>query len=259
MEIKTALDTAHLFHSKMIKPNEEEFFKSIEFDTSVSKKYKKKYIIGIDEVGTGSLAGPVFATACIVNLGDISNARLKYFHAKTEHLIYPTDSKRFSEYERSLLMFFMNRFVVASGTGMATVTEINELNDMVRCRQLAWERALSLLSMSWPRLNESLILSDAFAIDFKGLPNENIVKGDSLSVTIGCASILAKVSRDAYMCNLHKLFPDYDWQNNKGYTSDSQMKALESKGPTIHHRVNFRNVKAAIDTFYNSKVENSSV
>lgn len=237
----------------MIKPNEKEFFESIKFDLSYLKKHKKQYVVGIDEVGTGSLAGPVFATASILNLGDVDNARLKYYYAKKEHLIYPTDSKRFSEYERSLLLTFMHRFVVAAGTGMSTSTEINELNDMTKCRQLAWERALTMLFLSWPKKDECVILSDAFAIDYKGIPNENIIKGDSKSVSIGSASILAKVSRDAYMCNLHKLFPDYDWMHNKGYTSPSHMKAIETKGPTIHHRVNFRNVKESINKFYNKE------
>lgn len=240
----------------MIKPSEEEFFSIIKNDKLAAKKATKKYIIGIDEVGTGSLAGPVFAAACIVNLNDVDNARLKYYHAKKEHLLYPIDSKRFSEYERSLLLYFMNRFVVASGIGMATVSEINEHNDMVKCRELAWERALTMLTLSFQKTTDCLILSDAFPINWKGIANENIIKGDSKSVSIGCASILAKVSRDAYMCNLHRLFPEYDWLHNKGYTATSHIDALVKNGPTIHHRTNFANVKEAISKYNENRIGN---
>ena len=175
---------------------------------------------GVDEAGRGPLAGPVVAAAVILPPG----------------LVIPgvDDSKKLSEKKREALFDTICREAVAYGIGIATVEEIE------RCNILgANDRAMS-------RAVEALHGQAGFAlIDGNHLPPmmpvaaETLVKGDAKSASVAAASILAKVTRDRYMCEADGIYPGYDFAKNKGYGTKSHMEGIRSLGLTPIHRKTF--------------------
>jgi ribonuclease HII len=176
-------------------------------------------ICGVDEVGRGPLAGPVVAAAVILNLQN-----------------YPrglNDSKQLSEEDREALFPRIMELAVAVGVGEASVDEI----DLVNIRQathLAMARAVRALNVA-----AQFALVDGN--DAPALPCrcETIVKGDSVSLSIAAASIVAKVTRDRMMTALHEQHPYYGWRANKGYGTPEHLSGLKRHGATVHHRKSF--------------------
>ena len=179
-------------------------------------------IAGVDEVGRGPLAGPV--TACVVVL-DMSRI--------PEGL---NDSKKLSAKRRESLAEAILACAEVS-VASASVEEIDELN-ILRASHLAMERAVAGL----------LTPPDHCLIDGNLIPKgltvsaEAIVKGDSKSVSISAASIVAKIRRDYVMSALAQQYPGYGWETNAGYPSKSHRLALQNLGVTPHHRRSFKPV-----------------
>ncbi len=184
------------------------------------EKYKEyEYICGIDEVGRGPLAGPVVAGAVIL--------------PRDCRILYVNDSKQLSEKKREELYDVIMKEAVACAVGYATPERIDEINIL----QATYEAMREAVGKLNPR--PDILLNDAVKIPGIPIPQVPIVKGDAKSITIGAASIIAKVTRDRLMREYDKVFPQFDFAGNKGYGSAAHLEALRKHGPTPIHRRSF--------------------
>ncbi|MBN8685180.1 MAG: ribonuclease HII [Chitinophagales bacterium] len=176
---------------------------------------------GCDEAGRGCLAGPVFAAAVILPPD--------FYHEDLN------DSKQMSLAARERLREVIEREALAWSVQAVSVDEIDKIN-ILKASMLGMHRAL--LDLNHP---PGLILVDGNRfIPFQKIPHQCMVKGDGKYAAIAAASVLAKTHRDAYMLALHTQFPQYDWQQNKGYPTEAHREAIRQHGPCIHHRRSFR-------------------
>lgn len=178
-------------------------------------------VCGIDEAGCAPLAGPVVAAAVVLPAG-----------AKPRALRGLTDSKLLSAESREHFYEIIHR-MASVGVGMASVDEIDSLN-IHHADMLAMRRAFDALP---ERPAHALV-------DGRSRPSlecrvETLVKGDRRSLSVAAASVVAKVTRDRIMHALAESFPDYGWQTNVGYGTDTHYLGLLRKGPTVHHRRSF--------------------
>jgi len=179
-------------------------------------------VAGVDEVGRGPLAGPVMAAAVILNPDDIPDGLddSKKLSAKKREAVYPQ---------------IIARAIVSIGS--ASVEEIDSIN-ILQASHLAMVRAVQGLS----ERPDNLLIDGRMLPKGLNLPAIGIVKGDTKSLSIAAASIVAKIRRDALMVGLAQQHPGYGWETNKGYGSKSHISALQKLGPTPHHRRSFRPV-----------------
>ncbi len=178
-----------------------------------------EFICGIDEVGRGPLAGPVVAGAVIL--------------PKDCDILYINDSKQLSEKKREELYDVIMEKAVACGIGYATPERIDEIN-ILRATYEAMRDAITSLGVK-----PDILLNDAVTIPGVDMKQVPIIKGDAKSISIGAASIIAKVTRDRLMVQYDSVFPEYDFAGNKGYGSASHIEALKKYGPTPIHRRSF--------------------
>ena len=176
-------------------------------------------ICGVDEAGRGPLAGPVCAAAVILPKG----------------LEIPglTDSKKLTDKKRRELFPVIKEQAIAYGIGLASHDEIDEIN-ILQATYLAMERALAQLTVK----PDIALIDGNRAKDF-GLPVRTVVKGDSLSMNIAAASILAKVTRDDLMLELAEKYPEYGFEVHKGYGTKAHYEALRAHGASEIHRKTF--------------------
>lgn len=180
-------------------------------------------IAGCDEVGRGSLAGPVVAAAVILPPGKYS------FLIK--------DSKKLSAKQRIELSAIIQEESMDWAIGSATPEEIDELN-IVNASHLAMHRAIKQLS-----LKPALLLIDGNQfIAYPGIEHTCIIKGDERVNAIAAASIIAKVYRDRYMQELASYVLGYNWEVNMGYPTQEHYQAIYDLGVSFHHRKSFRQV-----------------
>jgi ribonuclease HII len=175
---------------------------------------------GCDEAGRGCYAGPVFAAAVILPID--------FFHPLLN------DSKQVSAENRYTLRTVIEKEAIAFAVACIHVEEIDSIN-ILKASFKAMHLALEKLSVR-PQL---LLIDGNRFTPYKKTPYRCIIKGDGLYASIAAASILAKTYRDDYMVQLHELFPQYHWQNNKGYGTEQHRKAIEEFGLCIHHRKSF--------------------
>ena len=188
-----------------------------------------RLIAGIDEVGRGTIAGPVFAAAVILPL-----------EANISWLSLVRDSKQLSPRRREFLFKLIQQTNVAMGIGVVPHTDIDE-RGIVKATQLAMSRAIDQLPFT-----PDFLLIDALALPEVSLPQRSIVHGDQLSLSIACASIVAKVSRDRYMVELDGLYPHYGLARHKGYATKQHLLCLRQLGPCPIHRQSFAPVRRLI-------------
>ena len=176
-------------------------------------------ICGVDEAGRGPLAGPVCAAAVIL----------------PDHLEIPglNDSKKLTDKKRRELFPIIQEQAIAYGIGLASQQEIDEIN-ILQATFLAMQRALDQLSVK-----PDLALIDGNREKDFGLPVKTVVKGDSLSMNIAAASILAKVTRDDLMVQLAEEYPQYGFEIHKGYGTKAHYAALTEHGASPIHRMSF--------------------
>ncbi len=186
----------------------------------------KNYIAGADEVGRGPLAGPVVATAVIM--------------PKDCYIEGVTDSKKISEKKRKQLKKEIEQKALSIVTVFISEEEIDKIN-IYEASRLAMTKAIAGLV---PK--PDIVFSDAMPlhIDIENLP---IIKGDQLSFSIGCASIIAKVIRDEYMDILDKKYPGYGLSKHKGYPTKAHLEALESLGVLPIHRLTYAPVAKQLE------------
>ena len=186
--------------------------------------YEKEYescglVCGIDEVGRGPLAGPVVAGAVIL--------------PKDCRILYINDSKQLSEKKREELYDVIMEQAAACAVGYAAPERIDEIN-ILQATYEAMREAIGKL-----KLQPDILLNDAVRIPGISMRQVPIIKGDAKSISIGAASIIAKVTRDRLMVEYDKVYPEYDFAGNKGYGSAAHIAALKKYGPTPIHRKSF--------------------
>lgn len=184
------------------------------------KKYDYcQYICGIDEVGRGPLAGPVVAGAVILEKGS--------------RILYINDSKKLSEKKREELFKVISSEAVSVGIGIASPERIDEIN-ILQATYEAMRMAIANLSVV-----PEILLNDAVTIPLVDIKQVPIVKGDAKSISIGAASIMAKVTRDHMMMEYDEIYPQYKFAKNKGYGTKEHIEALKEYGPCEIHRRSF--------------------
>ena len=188
-------------------------------------------VCGLDEVGRGPLAGPVVAAAVVLpRQGDPDFALVQ------QQLVGLTDSKQLTERQRERFAALIPQVARAWAIAELSPAEIDRLN-ILRASQEAMKQALAKVRR---KLNPDILLVDGH-LKLPGIrkPQEALVKGDSRSISIAAASVLAKVHRDHFMDRLHVEFPEYGFDRHKGYPTREHLEALERHGLTPHHRMSF--------------------
>ena len=190
----------------------------LEFEKEAAAKGYKA-VCGVDEAGRGPLAGPVCAAAVILPENTIIEG--------------VNDSKKLSEKKREALFEVIKQQALSYSIAFASVEEIEEMN-ILNATMLAMKRAVEGLDVK----------ADYAMIDGNRLPNldidsEFIIKGDAKSMSIACASIRAKVSRDRLLYKYAEEFPEYSFDKHKGYGTKVHVEALKKYGPCKYHRLSF--------------------
>ena len=193
--------------------------------TEKLKEYERRYsgqyhhICGIDEVGRGPLAGPVVAAAVIL--------------PENCDILYINDSKKLTAAKREELYDIIMEKAVAVGIGMASCDRIDEIN-ILQATYEAMRQAIGKLATP-----PDLLLNDAVTIPGVDIRQVPIIKGDAKSISIGAASIIAKVTRDRLMEEYDPIMPEYGFAKNKGYGTPEHIAALKKYGPSPIHRSSF--------------------
>ncbi len=185
-----------------------------------------EHVAGVDEVGRGPIAGPVIAAAVILPADC--------------WLFGIDDSKKLSEAKRLYFYEEIKKHATAIGVGICTREEIDTHN-IYEATKIAMERAIAKLQVT-----PQHVLLDAMSLERVELPQTPIIKGDSKSVSIAAASIIAKVTRDAYMKNLGQKYPAYGFERHMGYGTKEHLLALEAHGPIDEHRQTFEPVRSML-------------
>ncbi len=188
------------------------------------KEYERRYaeyeyIAGIDEVGRGPLAGPVVTCAVIL--------------PKDCDILYINDSKQLTEKKREELYEEITAKAISYGIGISSPQRIDEIN-IQQANFEAMRESIANLSVI-----PDILLNDAVTIPEVRIPQVPIIKGDTKSISIAAASIVAKVFRDRLMAEYDKQYPGYGFASNKGYGSEEHIQALKKLGPTPIHRKSF--------------------
>ena len=183
-------------------------------------------IAGVDEVGRGPLVGPVVAAAVIL--------------PKNYHLEGLTDSKKLSEKKRNLFYEILKRDSISIGVGVISAKKIDEVN-IYEASKMAMLEALKNLSVT-----PEHVLIDAMKLELD-MPSTSIIHGDALSESIAAASVIAKVTRDDMMYELHKKYPEYHFDKHKGYPTKLHLECLEKFGPLENYRFTYKPVRDLIE------------
>lgn len=183
-------------------------------------KIENRIEAGCDEAGRGCLAGAVFAAAVILPPG---------FRNETLN-----DSKQLTERQRYALRPLIEKEALAWAVGVVSPQEIDEMN-ILKASFLAMHRAIDALKVR----PEALLIDGNRFTPYRDLPYSCEVKGDGRYLSIAAASILAKTYRDDYMMKLHEEYPQYHWDENKGYPTRAHRAAIAQYGPTSYHRRTF--------------------
>lgn len=176
---------------------------------------------GCDEAGRGCLAGPVFAAAVILPV--------KFTHELLN------DSKQLSEKNRYILRKVIEKEALAFSVAQVNNIEIDKIN-ILNASILGMHKAVDGLSIK----PKHLIIDGNHFKPYPEIPHTCIVKGDSLYFSIAAASVLAKTYRDDLMLKLHKEFPQYNWNKNKGYPTINHREAIKKYGVTPYHRLSYK-------------------
>ncbi|MDM8128227.1 ribonuclease HII [Paraclostridium benzoelyticum] len=190
-------------------------------NTFENEGYEKgyTYIGGIDEAGRGPLAGPVVAAVVVFKPG-----------TKIEGI---NDSKKLSEAKRDELFDIIRDQALDYGIGIVQREEIDEYN-ILNATYMAMKKAINCLKKT-----PDYLLVDAAHVPDVSIDQKSIIKGDSKSISIAAASILAKVTRDSIMYEYDKMYPEYGFASHKGYGTDQHYKAIREHGITTIHRRSF--------------------
>jgi ribonuclease HII len=208
------------------------------------------FIAGVDEAGRGSLAGPVVAAAVILPLGIPFRFDPDECLACFEGV---RDSKQLTARERDRLFEVIVQHAVAVGVGIGSVEMIDERN-ILQATKYAMREALAQLTIP-----PQALLLDAIHLPGIELLQRSIIKGDALCLSIAAASIIAKVTRDRMMIQMHEHFPAYGFAQHKGYGTEYHLVALREHGATPHHRRSFAPVRELFGLFQEEELNSSGL
>ena len=212
------------FHDQLVSPEtEEQRLVRLQRYERVAYKDGADSVAGVDEAGRGCLAGPVVAAAVI----------LPREWACPEI----NDSKQLSASQREKLFSLIQDHAVSIGVGIIPASTIDAVN-ILQATYLAMEQAIDHLEVT-----PDYLLLDAVTLKNVSIPQRGIIKGDSLSLSIASASIIAKVTRDHLMEDYDKQYPQYGFAKHKGYGTKQHRQAIATHGPCPIHRKSFRGVK----------------
>ncbi len=198
---------------------------------ALTKFYQTEVLeAGCDEAGRGCLAGPVYAAAVILD----KNKRIKYLD----------DSKKLTHAQREEIRFEIEEKALAWAVASFSNEQIDEVN-ILKASFLSMHKAIDILKIK----PQHLIIDGNRFIPYPNIKHTCIVKGDAKFQSIAAASILAKTHRDELMLKYHQEFPDYAWDENKGYPTTKHRKAIEKHGITPYHRKTFRLLKEQLNLF----------
>lgn len=195
--------------------------KMYEFD----KNYKDyNSIAGVDEVGRGPFAGPIVASAVVINLD---------YNTDKDLILYINDSKKLTKKIREDLSSEIKSKAISYSYALIDNNRIDECG-IGWCNNEVFKISTSLL-----KIRPDLILSDGYKIKDINIANEYVIKGDTKSANIACASIIAKVYRDNLMCEYANTYPEYGFERNAGYGTSEHIEAIKKYGITPIHRKSF--------------------
>ena len=193
-------------------------------------------ICGVDEVGRGCLAGPVCASAIVLNLNEL-------LKLPDSVLSLIRDSKKLSSSQRQRIIPILLEHTISHGIAFASAREVDRLN-ILNATFLAMTRAVGQLTVK-----ATLILVDGNkTIPGLSYPQEAIIGGDGITYSIAAASILAKEARDSYMSALESTFPQYGFASHVGYGTKIHLEAINKYGVIDEHRRTFRPVTEALES-----------
>ncbi len=190
----------------------------------------RRLVCGVDEAGRGPLAGPVYAAAVILGQGTAITGL--------------ADSKKLTPRKRELLAEEIKQRAAMWAVASASVEEIDSLN-ILRASLLAMRRAVEALAIADANAEAEVLVDGLYCPQLRW-PVRAIVKGDATVAEISAASILAKVTRDAAMLELHRRFPQYSFDLHKGYPTAAHLAALREHGVSAVHRRSFAPVRALL-------------
>ncbi len=211
-----------------------ELFSTAPLDTLIFEKtaYNKgfRHVAGIDEAGRGPLAGPVMAAAVILPAGlTISGV---------------DDSKKLTPEKREKLFDVIMAQAISVGVGIVSPADIDRINILQATRQAMLAAVLNLAPQP-----DYLLIDGISTIDSL-IPQKTIKKGDSLSLSIAAASIIAKVTRDRLMIEMDVTYPGFGFAGHKGYGSAAHLEAIRKLGPSPIHRLTFGGVKEHVNCIF---------
>lgn len=195
-----------------------------------NKLYKQgiNYIGGVDEVGRGPLVGPVVAACCVL--------------PKDFVLEGLTDSKKLSEKKRNIFFDYIKDNCICYGIGIVEPEIIDEVN-IYQATKIAMKQAISKVE---EQIDLEHVLIDAMPLDLD-IPTISIIKGDSKSISIAAASVLAKVTRDSMMYELDKKYPQYGYASHKGYPTKKHLEAIHKYGLIEGYRKTYGPVREILE------------
>ena len=224
LDMRKGVQTALKSCQKRIEKEQKraEHFIEMQYYERLAYQEGASFIAGVDEVGRGPLAGPVVAAAVILpkNIEDLGF----------------DDSKKLSASKREEIYRLIQEKAIAIGIGIVDADIIDQVN-IYQASRLAMQQAVSEL-----KIQPDYLLIDAMKIDVN-TPQIGIIKGDSKSISIAAASIVAKQVRDQMMQEFDELYPGYDFSNNAGYGTPKHLEGLKSKGICPIHRKTFAPIK----------------
>ena len=209
-------------------------------ETKLLKNHR--FIAGVDEVGRAPLAGPVVAAAVI-----LSPEMVGRYRSKTKWWRDVRDSKTLSPRMRGSIAQFIHRNALDFAVGECSHKEIDELN-IHNASLLAMRRAVEQLNL-WPKI---VLVDGLHAIPGLAIRQQAIIQGDAKILSIAAASILAKVYRDSLMQKYGEHFPEYGFENHKGYDTEFHRNQLYQHGPCAIHRLTFGPVREAMNERFSS-------
>lgn len=223
-ERKGVKQILHKYEKQLQKEKElEEKYREMCIYENRARNQGAKFIAGVDEAGRGPLAGPVVAAAVIL--------------PENFTLLGLNDSKQLTENTREKYFSIIKNQAISYGIAIVNNDKIDEMN-ILEATKLAMRDAILQLNPI-----PDHILIDAVELTQLPCSTESIIKGDAKSVSISAASILAKVTRDHIMKELHKEYPQYDFASNMGYGTKQHMESLDLHGITPYHRKSFAPVR----------------
>ncbi len=204
----------------------------LNFERTILDETGFQHIAGLDEAGRGALAGPVVAGAVILPLD-----KPQYLHRLQD----VDDSKKLNPNLREKLFTIITSNVLCYGLGIVDAAEIDSMGIMAATK-LAMQKALTGMNLH----AQYLLIDGRIALKTTPIPQQSLIRGDSKSLSIASASILAKVTRDKIMVSLDARYPQYGFSSNKGYGTLFHRQAIEKFGPIREHRFTFNPIRSKL-------------